>query len=69
MTSCDEKNQELITYSIQERKWGWIGHTLRIGPRHSPHHALNRNSQRKRKRATPSTPGEELSKQSSRTSI
>ena len=46
-------NQEPIAVSIQTRKWRWIGHTLRRGPKHIPRHALDWNPQGQRKRGRP----------------
>ena len=47
--------QEQIGTTIRSRKWKWIGHTLRRGPKNIAKQALDWNPQGKRKRGRPIT--------------
>ncbi|XP_062604220.1 uncharacterized protein LOC134266019 [Saccostrea cucullata] len=45
--------QEPMDIQIRQRKWGWIGHTLRKSPSSITRQALTWNPQGKRKRGRP----------------
>ena len=49
----EKAKQEPIDVQIRERKWRWLGHTLRKDPENTTRQALDLNQQGKRKRGRP----------------